>query len=114
MKATFVELSLFRERRPHYLDDDEYRQLQTELMSNPEKGDVIRHTGGLRKVRCKDSRRQKGKRGGLRVIYHRWIDGAQFWMFLIYNKDEMEDLSPDEAKALGAMLRAELEQRAGK
>jgi hypothetical protein len=114
MRALFVELSLFRERRPDYLDDDEYRELQRELMSNPEKGDVIRQTGGLRKVRCKDSRRQKGKRGGLRVIYYYWVEGAQFWMFFIYDKDEMDDLSRDEAKALGAMLRAEIEARAGK
>lgn len=59
------------------------------------------------------SRRQKGKRGGLRVIYY-WMEGAQFWMFFIYGKDEMDDLTPREAKALGAMLSTEVEQRTGK
>lgn len=113
MDAVFVELSLFRARRPDYLDDDEYRALQTELLANPEKGDVIRHTGGLRKLRCKDSRRQKGKRGGLRVIYYYWVGGAQFWLFFVYDKDEVDDLSPQEAKTLGALLRAELEHRTG-
>src|SRR5256885_3318303 len=38
-------------------------------MGNPEAGDVIEGTGGLRKVRFGDPRRAKGKRGGLRVIY---------------------------------------------
>jgi hypothetical protein len=114
MNATFVELSLFRERRPNYLGDDEYRALQLELMANPEKGDVIRHTGGLRKVRFGDTRRQKGKRGGLRVIYYHWIDGAQFWMFYIYDKDEFDDLTAHEAKALGALLKVEIEKRTRK
>ncbi|MEM5318342.1 toxin [Paraburkholderia sp. JHI869] len=114
MNAIFVELSLFRDRRPDYLDDDEYRALQNELLANPAKGDVIKHTGGLRKLRCKDSRRQKGKRGGLRVIYYYWVGGAQFWMFFIYAKDEMDDLTPHEAKALSAMLNTEVERRTGK
>jgi hypothetical protein len=114
MHALFVELSLFRERRPHYLDDDEYRALQNSLLANPAQGDVIKHTGGLRKLRCRDSRRQKGKRGGLRVIYYYWVGGAQFWMFFVYAKDEMDDLTPNEAKALGAMLHAEIEWRTGK
>lgn len=114
MNAIFVELPLFRERRPSYLGDDEYRALQIELMANPEQGDVIRHTGGLRKVRFRDTRRQKGKRGGLRVIYYYWTVGAQFWMFYIYDKDEFADLTSHEAKALGAMLKAELEGRTRK
>jgi mRNA-degrading endonuclease RelE of RelBE toxin-antitoxin system len=39
-------------------------------MLNPEAGDTIPGTGGLRKVRFADERRGKGKRGGLRVIYY--------------------------------------------
>lgn len=68
MRATFVELSPFSKYREDYLGDDDYRELQRELMTNPEAGDVIRGTGGLRKVRFGDKRRGKGKRGGLRVI----------------------------------------------
>jgi len=49
---------------------------------------------GLRKVRFADSRRAKGKRGGLRVIYYHWIGGPEFWLFTLYDKDEMTDLSP--------------------
>jgi hypothetical protein len=45
-------------------------QLQVALMANPEAGDLIEGTGGLRKLRFGDSRRSKGKRGGLRVIYY--------------------------------------------
>ncbi|PPK47528.1 hypothetical protein B0G57_101493 [Trinickia symbiotica] len=66
MKAIFVELPPFRRVRENYLADDEYRALQVELMGNPEAGDVIKGTGGLRKLRFGDKRRGKGKRGGLR------------------------------------------------
>jgi hypothetical protein len=114
MDATFIELPLFRANRADYLSDEEYQALQNELMANPEKGDVIKHTGGLRKARFKDPRRQKGKRSGLRVIYYYWVGGAQFWMFFVYNKDEMDDLTKDEAQKLAVMLDAELSWRTGK
>ncbi|BBU68849.1 MAG: hypothetical protein KAZ37_02260 [Rhodocyclaceae bacterium] len=60
-------------------------------MATPEAGDVIEGTGGLRKLRYADATRGKGKRGGLRVIYYWWVSGAQFWLFTLYNKDEMVD-----------------------
>ena len=37
-------------------------------MQNPEAGDVIDGTGGLRKIRYTDEKRGKRKRGGLRVL----------------------------------------------
>jgi len=63
MKGLFVESSIFSKIRADYLSDDEYRQLQTELLVTPTKGDVIQGTGGLRKIRSasKDSE----KRGGV-------------------------------------------------
>lgn len=80
-------------------------------MKNPQAGDVIEGTGGLRKVRQADTRRAKGKRGGLRVIYYIWVGGLQFWLFTLYDKDEMTDLSPSEKKVLKALLKTELESR---
>ena len=50
MKATFVELPALERHRPKYLDDAGFSELQSELMRNPEAGDVIEGTGGLRKV----------------------------------------------------------------
>ena len=78
MKALFVELPAFERHRQDYLSDDSFRELQWMLMSNPEAGDMIEGTGGLRKIRFKDAKRNKGKRGGLRVIYYWWQKGVQF------------------------------------
>lgn len=111
MKAVFVELPAFRRYRADYLDDEGFRGLQEAMARNPQAGDLIEGTGGLRKLRHGDPRRGKGKRGGLRVIYYWWDGGAQFWLFTLYDKDEMADLSPDEKKALKGMLKAELETR---
>ena len=111
MKALFVELPPFARFRADYLDDEGFRSLQTLLMRNPEAGDVIEGTGGLRKLRFGDARRGKGKRGGLRVIYYWWSAGRQFWLFTLYDKDEADDLTAREKKLLKDLLKAELEAR---
>ncbi len=111
MKALFVELPAFAKYRADYLDDEGFRSLQQSMLKNPEAGDVIEGTGGLRKLRHGDPRRGKGKRGGLRVIYYWWDGGRQFWLFTLYDKDEMENLTADEKKVLKGMLKAELEAR---
>lgn len=111
MKAVFVELPAFERHRSSYLDDEAFLALQTLLMRQPEAGDLIQDTGGLRKLRFADARRRKGKRGGLRVIYYWWVSGLQFWLFTLYDKDEMSDLTPQERKALKTVMKTELEAR---
>ncbi len=85
--------------------------MQIELLLDPTAGDLLEGAGGLRKLRHRDIRRGKGKRGGLRVIYFWWGAGPQFWLFTLYDKDEMDDLDPTERRALRAMLKMELDAR---
>ena len=109
--ALFVELPAFERHRARYLDDEAFSDLQVFLISHPEAGDVIPDTGGLRKLRFADVRRGKGKRGGLRVIYDSWDAGHQFWLFTLFDKNEMTDLAPQHRKALKGVLKAELAAR---
>lgn len=111
MKALFVELPAFERYRQEYLSDEAYRGLQNEMLKAPETGDVITGTGGLRKIRHRDRQRGKGKRGGLRVIYFWWDSQRQFWLFTLYDKSEMDNLSPKDRAALKVMLKQELESR---
>lgn len=111
MQATFIELSPFERHRRDYPGDDEYRLFQQMLLMQPDAGDVIAGTGGLRKVRFGDPRRGKGRRGGLRVIHYCWTGGAQFWLFTLYDKDELDDLDPRQRLQLAGLLRAELKAR---
>lgn len=111
MRAVFWELPAFARWREHYLDDDDYRRLQIELMRQPDSGAVIQGTGGLRKLRFASRHRQKGKRGGLRVIYFWRVSASQFWLFSIYDKDEISDLTPQQRDVLHERLKRELKLR---
>lgn len=111
VKAVFLELPAFERHRGEYLSDEAFRMLQATLLKGPEAGDMIEGTGGLRKLRFADTRRGKGKRGGLRVIYYWWQAGAQFWLYTLYDKDERDDLSPQQRRILRTMLKAELDAR---
>ena len=109
--ALFKELPSFTRYREDYLSDVEFQTLQAFLLKQPDAGDLIEGTGGLRKLRHADPGRGKGKRSGLRVIYYWWQLGEQFWLFLVYDKDEMSDLSVSQKKFLKTRLMAELEAR---
>ena len=63
----FIETPVFRRQVRELLSDEAYSAFQWYMALNPEAGDVIQGTGGLRKVRW--SVAGGGKRGGVRVIY---------------------------------------------
>jgi hypothetical protein len=65
---------------------------------NPEAGDVIQRTGGLRKVRW--SVAGGGKRGGVRVIYFHVAAQAEVRLLLIYRKGVKDDLTAAEKRTL--------------
>ena len=103
----FVEAPAFSRYRDDYLDDEEFRELQWALAANPEVGDLIPGAGGIRKLRWKDSRRSKGKRGGLRIIYYLFLSDEEIWLLTLYDKNEAADLSKDEKTQLKRALEAE-------
>lgn len=107
----FVETKLFTKLVGDYLPDAEYRRLQVRLAGNPEAGKVIQGTGGIRKLRWRDSGRKKGSRGGLRVIYYVLREDRQIWMLTLYDKDEAADLTRDERRVLGQLVAEEVRAR---
>jgi hypothetical protein len=103
----FVEAPAFTRFREHYLDDDGLAEMQINLAANPEAGDVVPGAGGIRKLRWKDRRRGKGRRGGLRVIYYCFLSQQEIWLLTLYGKDEVADLSNDEKDRLKRALETE-------
>lgn len=87
---SFVETRLFTQLVQKYLSDDEYRQVQLGLMQNPKLGPVIRHSGGVRKLRWRAPGR--GKRGGYRIIYYIYRPEGVIWMLTIYPKNERDSI----------------------
>lgn len=57
---------------------------------HPDAGDVVPHSGGVRKVRW--SRKGLGKRGGVRVIYFNRLDEGEIWLLLIYAKSADDNI----------------------
>lgn len=81
---------------------------------NPEAGDLIPETGGVRKIRWR--RQGSGKRGGVRVIYFYHSANAPLFLLMIYAKAAREDVSPDAMRALAnfaARLKQSLRPRRG-
>jgi hypothetical protein len=111
MTAVVVELPAVERPRADDLNDDGFRHWQQTLMTNPIAGEVIAGSGGLRKLRFGDARRAKGKRGGLRVIDYFWTGGAEFWLFTVYDKDEVADLTARQRGMLKERLKDELRMR---
>jgi len=82
----FIETSLFTKLLSSYLQDDEYHMLQCYLIEHPEVGDIVRGSGGVRKARW--AVKNKGKSGGIRVIYYWKKSAHEIWMLTLYSKSE--------------------------
>jgi len=100
-----VETPVFTRRVLKLMSDEDYRALQQALVVDPERGAIIRHSGGLRKVRW--ARAGRGKRGGVRAIYY-WARAREILlMLLVYGKNEQDDLTPEQLRILRALVEKE-------
>lgn len=77
---------------------EDYDDFVEELAKNPESGDVIPGTGGVRKIRLKSA--TKGKRGGFRVYYFYYQVKQRIYLLHILAKNEQENITEDEKKIL--------------
>ncbi len=101
MHLQFIESSVYSDQIDDLLSPEEHRQLQLHLLEQPERGDIIKGAGGLRKLRWAGSGR--GKSGGIRVIYYLWRGDTAFLLFA-YPKNQQEDLTPAQAKLLRSLI----------
>lgn len=90
----FVETSVFTRYLPRHLDDSGYAALQDFLSVHPNAGQVIRGSGGIRKIRWRS--RRGGKRGGSRVIYYWLARESHIYLLTIYGKGAKDDLTAGE------------------
>ena len=100
-----IETSVFTRKIKELLADDDYAELQFALIQQPELGDIIPRSGGLRKIRRAGSGR--GKRGGIRVIYYWQVSESQIVMLLAYAKNEQDNLTPVQLKVLRKLVEQE-------
>lgn len=99
VEHVIAESPIFNRWRDDYFADDvDFAAYQRFLMKDPLAGRVIPGTGGLRKTRW--SQGNRGKRGGLRVVYLLLPEVSHIYLVDVYSKQEQSDLSHDDRQAL--------------
>ena len=94
----FIETPTFTRLLADLLTDEQYSGLQSVLVEDPQRGEVIKGGGGIRKLRY--ALPGRGKSGGVRAIYYWLRDEHQIYMLLIYPKSKKDDLTERETALL--------------
>ena len=99
----FTFSSKFDKAARRIFSEGELRELMLFLAETPDSGDVIPGLKGCRKLRW--GARGKGKRGGARVIYIRFVSRTEIRFLRAYLKSEQGDLSAQETNQLKNEIR---------
>ena len=94
----FVETPIFTAELHKLLPDEAYAGFQQFLIVQPDAGDLIQGTGGLRKVRWAVA--DKGKSGGVRVIYYTRLACGQLVLLTLYAKAKTDNLTGPKLKEI--------------
>ena len=86
---TVAETPVFQRYAAEVWTTAEREQFISFIASNPLAGDLIRGSGGCRKVRWSAS--GQGKRGGARVIYFNAAEST-IWLLIVYTKAKFDNL----------------------
>jgi hypothetical protein len=110
VKRRFVESSGFsddrrRLERARELGHDDVVALEQSILADPEAGDLVPGTGGLRKIRVGQRGVGRGKRGGVRIYYLDLPRRGVTHLVAIFGKREKADLSPAERKLVAALVK---------
>jgi hypothetical protein len=97
-----VETPIFTRLIKQLMSDDEYKDLQEALVNRPDMGDLIKASGGLRKVRW--SLEGTGKSGGVRAIYYWVVDDDNIRMLYVYSKGKQDNLTKAQMSQLKAIV----------
>ena len=103
MKRIFIELPIFQARwKALGLNDNDLRRLQIELLEDPKIGNVMKKTGGIRKMRF--AFEHKGKSGSVRIIYVDFEVYEKIFLLTAYAKKEKDNLTDAECKELKQLI----------
>jgi hypothetical protein len=105
--VVYIESIVFTMRLHHLAGASSLEVLnsiQADLLKNPARGDLVQGLGGIRKARCSNPKRGKGKRGGYRYLFLYLQKQGRIHLLYLLDKDEQEDLSTDERRALRTLV----------
>jgi hypothetical protein len=95
---TVIETTLFQKQWSLYWTEEERGAFASYLAKNPDAGDVIPESGGMRKIRW--SRAGSGKSGGVRVIYYTRLANGQIVLLTLYAKSKTDNLTGAKLKEI--------------
>lgn len=98
----FIELPLFARSVAGLLDEAALLEVQVYLLLQPDAGDLMPGSGGLRKLRW--AAKGKGKRGGSRLIYYWAVSEHLIYLVVAYAKNDLADLTPKQARQLRELI----------
>lgn len=94
MHLTFIHYAAFTSRwRQFRLTDEDLQALEQQLLKQPEAGDVMQGTGGLRKVRFAPPSLHTGKSGAFRVGYVYFRMAEAIVLLVIFPKSAQPNLT---------------------
>ncbi len=99
---TVVETLLFQRQWPLYWSEEERGAFAAFIAQNPDAGDVVPQSGGIRKVRW--GRSGSGKSGGVRVIYFSRTAAGQLVLLTLYAKSKTDNLTGPQLKEIRRVL----------
>jgi hypothetical protein len=105
MRRVFVYAAMIQSRLAEFSDSDaKAGEIENVILNNPEAGDIVPGTGGVRKFRLADESRGKGKRGGIRVLFLDLSHVEKSHVLFLLKKGESEDIRPDEKKLIRELV----------
>ena len=102
MHYEFIESNLFSKMVYDYLTEAEYTAFQQFLLEQPDAGDLVRGSGGVRKVRW--AREGGGKSSGVRVCYYTRTAHGKILLLVIYAKSVRTSISGEILKQIKELM----------
>jgi hypothetical protein len=94
MDRIFVNMKYFEKCWKELgLNDYDLKSFQEFLLEKPDRGDLIKKTGGVRKIRLDLPKSNKGKSGGIRVLYIDFEFYEKIYLLLAFPKSKKENIS---------------------
>lgn len=85
------------------LTEDDMLELEKTLCLNPDSGDMVEGTGGLRKLRW--ALPNTGKRGGIRVVYVDFVYYEKIYLISAYKKSGKDNLTDAEKNDIKKVIK---------
>jgi hypothetical protein len=110
--VVFIESQSFTRRLRQLAGDSADNVLlaiQNDLLQDPQRGELVKGLGGIRKARIANPSRGKGSRGGYRYMHLHLARRDHIHLLFLLDKNEQEDLDEKQRKALRQIV-AELKR----